>query len=436
MSVAGDKTSESRQKLVIVDAVCGKRTGHNLPTLAKYRSFFEERGIEVVATHVASTFHGEPEHCITDLEFNFAPFFDPEMSSSSHRRAKKLARGLGRGIIQESTRFFFAYPFLHRQAKKSAIRDLVRLLNRYPDTTLFYPGADFYVIWAVRSLARTGALKGKHISLRLMGVMETAGYLPLPQKVLPWLMRDIACTAQDAVVFSAETEKYARVIEGWTQAKVPVTSIPSFSLSLPANRQKHETRGAVTAGTPLLLGFLGGARADKGYGELPGIAHRLCAQFGLRVKCLVQTMSPHELYYSKADNEALAKWPNVALLPSNLSDESLMKHIAECDALVLPYSLGTYEFRGSAMLFDALSLGVPVIGRAGTGFGESIDSHGLGRTFSTVDELVVHIADILSSLADERTKPKWAEAASTYLESLENSLIASVSPNEEVLYLH
>ena len=425
-----------RQEIVIVDPVCAKRAGHNLPTLSKYATFFSDHGHRVVAVHVASTFVEAPAGVIADLTFNYTPFFDPELSSRHHLRDKRIARGFGPNAIREATKFFVGYPILHYRAARAAYRDLFRLMTKYPDAILFFPGADFYVIWAVRELAKAGLLQNRKLSLRLMGVMETAGFMPVPEQVVPQLIKDIVCAAADSVTLTAETEKYARRIESWSQVHVPVTLIPAFSAGNTSSRLKPRRVHVTSAASPLVLGFLGGARADKGYAELPEIAHQLYARFGLAVRCHIQTMAPHEPYYSRSDNNSLARWPNVHLLPTTMSDEQLIRAIQECHALVLPYSIGTYEWRGSAMLFDALSMGIPVMGRRGTAFGESIDSFGLGYTFQHPSEFVTHVGSFIETVEREETNDVWSRAAANYLLTLETALNSSVIPNEKVVYIH
>lgn len=422
--------------IVIVDPVCAKRSGHNLPTLSKYADFFGDYGHRIAAIHVASTFAEPPSGCTTDLTFNYAPFFDPEVPSRVHAREKRIARGFGPVVIREATKFFLCYPILHHRAVTAAVRDLERLLARYPNATLFFPGADFYVIWAVRMLASAGALRKRKLSLRLMGVMETAGFMPVPERVLPQLIRDIVCAAAGSVTLTAETEKYARRVESWSQVHVPVTLIPAFRRDLLRAPHARRPSRSISPANPLVLGFLGGARADKGYSDLPEIAHRLYAKFGLTVRCYVQTMLPSERYYSRSENDSLARWPNVHLLPALLDEEQMVRTIRQCDALVLPYSTGTYEWRGSAMLFDALSMGIPAIGRRGTAFGESIDSFSLGCTFHDVEDLVIHVGALAKAADDVRIRDNWHLAGKNYLLTLEAALNRSVTTNEEVMYLH
>ena len=106
------------------------------------------------------------------------------------------------------------------------------------------------------------------------------------------------------------------------------------------------------------------------------------------VRLRVQGMHTSNPEYNWEYQAKLASLINVALLPARLTDLELLSEIDTSDLVLLPYSQGTYEQRGSAILFDSLPFGKPIIGMDGTGFGDTIRSGGLGLTYNGYDDLV------------------------------------------------
>ena len=68
-----------------------------------------------------------------------------------------------------------------------------------------------------------------------------------------------------------------------------------------------------------------------------------------------------------------------ALIYNNTTDSTVP--IAECDLVVLPYSVERYRARGSGILAECLALGVPVTAPVGTLPGRIIEQTGVGPLF-------------------------------------------------------
>ena len=103
----------------------------------------------------------------------------------------------------------------------------------------------------------------------------------------------------------------------------------------------------------------------------------------------------------------LRQFPSTRILPGYISDEEMQEIIASCTTLLLPYDTETYAFRGSAMLFDAADLNVPLIVPAGTGMGATVRRFGIGTTFSEFSEIPSAI-NYVSQLSHEEISNRFS----------------------------
>lgn len=306
-------------------------------------------------------------------------YFLPTGNASLHSRLQRLVRHIKHlAPTSKVVRIALSPLFLsfHLLSMRGIRKSLSKALKCEP-SSLFLPGADLFSILALHQLAKKGQIRHDQlIVLRLMGVMETSGYLPGSHEMYLNALQ-LLTAHRLRILITGETEKYATFLERHLKIGVPVTHIPvhesKTAISAPSSLDAEPTSRAIVC--------LGGARADKGYFELLEHARRCRLTWGRSMHFYVQRMSPQNPEYDTDYELALARSINVTLLPSYLDDDVLFSWIAQADAVYLPYSSGTYAQRGSAILFDSLPFGKLIIGRRGTGFGDSIDTYGLGVTF-------------------------------------------------------
>jgi glycosyltransferase involved in cell wall biosynthesis len=125
-------------------------------------------------------------------------------------------------------------------------------------------------------------------------------------------------------------------------------------------------------GGPLRFAYVGDARVEKGYPQLPemirGVWDELVApghvQFVIQSNCRNARGERGAL----AAREELARFPapQVQLLTEPLGTDEYRSLVLESDALLLPYDPQTYEARSSGILSEALAAGKPVIVPRGT----------------------------------------------------------------------
>jgi glycosyltransferase involved in cell wall biosynthesis len=145
----------------------------------------------------------------------------------------------------------------------------------------------------------------------------------------------------------------------------------------------------------LTLGSLGSARPDKGFGALSGLIPRLLAFKTKEIEILVQEATQSWGYEYDATLSALRNYSQIKFLPGYLTHEEMNNSIKECDVLLMPYDTGVYEFRGSAMLFEAADLGIPMLVPSKTGLGEVVRKFGLGATFTGEADILLALKALL-----------------------------------------
>jgi glycosyltransferase involved in cell wall biosynthesis len=55
--------------------------------------------------------------------------------------------------------------------------------------------------------------------------------------------------------------------------------------------------------------------------------------------------------------------------------------------VLLPYDPAVYRLRGSAILMESISRGVPVVSRKGCAFSEQVSYYGAGTVYDQIDEI-------------------------------------------------
>lgn len=136
---------------------------------------------------------------------------------------------------------------------------------------------------------------------------------------------------------------------------------------------------------PLRIGFLGVARPNKGFVEIPRLIRSLISSDVVFKAYVQQAIYPWPDYLH-ALNELNDISDYVTILAANLSETELDKILGEIDVLVLPYSPEDYKLAGSGLLFEASDLGIPVITKQGVAFDWDIEQYFLGFTYKKEED--------------------------------------------------
>lgn len=123
---------------------------------------------------------------------------------------------------------------------------------------------------------------------------------------------------------------------------------------------------------PLTMSYLGGARGDKGFALLPGLADAMAEPLlktghaRLRIQCNY-ALSTEEPIMADARRK-LARFPNgwVELIDWPLDTTTFQSALLTTDLLLLPYRADIYRRRSSGLLVQAMVAGIPTIVPANT----------------------------------------------------------------------
>lgn len=139
------------------------------------------------------------------------------------------------------------------------------------------------------------------------------------------------------------------------------------ALPLPAPAWAPEQPPAPRA--PVRVVFLGEARLDKGALELPEIAAAMLAAVPAgAIEIAIQRVPPFGGFDEalEAAFARLAAMPGVRLIEGAIDDAAYRAALLDADAVLLPYRIENYAFRGSGILIEALGAGRIVLSTAGT----------------------------------------------------------------------
>jgi glycosyltransferase involved in cell wall biosynthesis len=176
------------------------------------------------------------------------------------------------------------------------------------------------------------------------------------------------------------TEEHAQALRRRFQtAPIPVDPVLFGKRNNPLTETANDTATVV---------YLGDARTEKGYLQLPAIARALHAGLSAgRVRMILQSnfnVAGGEPGIAAARN-FLAMLPNVTILRNPISEAQYNEYLAAADLIVLPYQAERYVSRTSGILAEAICAGVPAIVPPGTWLAEQVRRHGAGIVYDALD---------------------------------------------------
>ncbi len=222
------------------------------------------------------------------------------------------------------------------------------------------------------------------IKLRFIGVLENASkYSADPKADIFQLLRELSDDFPIAI--STETPLYSSFVAENIGRPAYVVPYPVFEKD-PLPMPESDAFG---------ISSLGSARMDKGFGELPGIMQRMHAKypdFNFRFE---GQLPPGNVSVDPNLLNSLYCLPRVRMLPESITDAEMRDLWLRTDVALLPYSAGTYRYRGSAILQEALNYGRLVLTGPNTAFADQIRYYNCGYVVNSHEEYV----DMLYRLA-------------------------------------
>jgi glycosyltransferase involved in cell wall biosynthesis len=199
------------------------------------------------------------------------------------------------------------------------------------------------------------------------------------------------------------TEDYASIFAG----KIVTLPIPInahvLGLSPPAVQTRH---------SPITLGYLGDARASKGFPLLPSLVRALTDKFGDRVRFRIQC-PPSASGTEAAIPEGLAELRAIAsavpdrltLIEEKLSEEDYAALMGSLDIVLIPYRVHGYVEPTSGIFAEAAALGKPVVVPGGTWMARELRRYGGGLEFDqSGDDLNAKVSQLLESYDEFRQR--------------------------------
>ena len=236
----------------------------------------------------------------------------------------------------------------------------------------------------IRIIKGIGKDNSPKLAIRFINVMENVGIPGLITKKS--MLRNLRFLEKKKfhLRITAETQNYRLFLANYLMYS-EICENPVLSKGIKLKKSNK-----------IVIGFLGSARPDKGF-EMLKIIIPITNSSNLENKVHFIVQESTRSWGNSYDEtlNLLRQFPLTKILPGYISDQEMRETISLCTALVLPYNVGTYAFRGSAMLFDAADLNVPVIAPSGTGVGETIRRFGIGSTYSNIAEIPSIINSIL-----------------------------------------
>lgn len=264
---------------------------------------------------------------------------------------------------------------------RSAIRRLKVLTGKHQRVVMVFPSADGLTLRFLRLLA-VGNFNQISVSMRIIGA-ETRGVLGV--KDLVSRINEIAHGVSDLRIgWEVDSMKTQMIESGVLPEKlywapIPTSSSPVFNSSGPKK---------------MTLGFLGSARKNKGFSDIPSIANSIRH---LDIGFQVQEANFAWDGYLDTLTELLSLGDRINFLPGAASTGELNQALSDCSVLVLPYELDSYRFAGSGIMYQAANLGIPIFCTDGVGFDWDVKNFLIGSTFRTLDELQSLIINFDSS---------------------------------------
>ena len=178
-----------------------------------------------------------------------------------------------------------------------------------------------------------------------------------------------------------ETLPYIDFLKNRTEDRISVVWSP-----VPTSQGKTKVKIKVQDKSKIKLGFLGSARPNKGFHQIPGLLDALSKQ-KIKFEATIQlAVFPWDDYITTLKILETSFHSSVKYLNSNLSQEELEDSFNDIDILVLPYTLEYYDKAGSGLLFSAADRNIPIIATAKLAFEWDLKNFNIGGTYENLDE--------------------------------------------------
>jgi len=344
---------------------------------------------------------------------------------------------------------FSPWPFL------SDLRSGLELIDASPDDQVFIHSIGFAEVEDILALLltnRQSKLPLFHILLRRD--LDELMISPIRFKRFSAHVRAFAELGlwPAGVRFYTDTDALTEQYSTAMGVQFETLPIPFSQATMEAALRARQTIGVKA---PVLIGYLGDARPEKGYQFLPAMVEKLMRDYVLTGKARFRLQSNYNLPGGEPGipqaKRALKRFgpKAVELLDASLSQQDYYRHLAEMDIIVIPYLAERYARRSSGIFAQAVAAGKITVVPAGTSMAIEAEEYQLGgcvvydrsEDLANATALAIRDYDLLATAAQE-SRGHWCQMHSVdalvgkLLEAKKPGLDQSASRLKAPLILH
>ena len=137
--------------------------------------------------------------------------------------------------------------------------------------------------------------------------------------------------------------------------------------------------------SPLILGFLGAQRENKGFHLVPGIVRKLLAEIQ-PIRIIVHNSWQHMQSEMSQLQEIAANDDRLEVIGATKDPASWIALLNRCDLLIAPYDRGQYAITPSGIVCEGLANAIPVAVPTRTALERALNEYGRpGVSFESID---------------------------------------------------
>lgn len=180
-------------------------------------------------------------------------------------------------------------------------------------------------------------------------------------------------------------------------ARIMALGVPnSNNYIVPLPSQYKKVNRLKSQENEVTFGFLGSARPNKGFENIPVILESLSkARINFKVR-IQKAIFPWPSYLKTLEILNLKYSDKVKFIEGNIGIDEFDFEWNLIDFLVLPYNVEFYKYAGSGLLFEANDRDIQVIAPFGTAFSKDIEDYGIGFLYDTSENFAKAFANYKS----------------------------------------
>ena len=389
--MVGNQNNDKTGKLILVDFSCSSHYTHHASYLLAFAEFasMNSYDVEIWINNAAN------QQVRTKLKnYNVYTILDspdygntPQSNIFRYIRDKciskilKVCSQLFTKKHHESIKNFIAQMYFHK-----TVRRLKKEIDFGANPTLFFPSIDAIGLRFIDSCIQK-KIDINHFVARTINT-EARGIFGIPEPI-EYYSKILHDVSNVPVYIGYETNSlYQEYIRELPKTYLKWAPIPS-----------SEIKQSVFSSQILTIGFIGSARENKGFGQIPRILKQL-KEANVEFKAIVQLANFEWEKYRETLNLLSDFSDNIEYLSGGCSDREFTVALEEVDILVMPYDSDQYKLAGSGILFLAADLSKPIFARAGVGFAWDIEEFKIGKTFTCIEELV-NLLSTINNYSDQ-----------------------------------